>query len=271
MSARFRERPAGLLTRHFFRALFDFGVFTQEGADAFVRVIIGLVALLISLGLLLVYMYAKKYAALFAAATGEPYAQALLADMTLAIALPMWIVALVTVLVSHSLFPDETDFRVLMPLPIGQRLVFGAKLLALALFAGLFTLTGHVAITPLVMRISAGRWAIDAPLLGVIAFWIASVTASVFALLAIVAMNGLLIAWTPQRHVHALTAAVRSAMLGALVLLLPFVTALVTVFQIASSRSSQVIKDLLGTDYGGTLGTDRYAAYAWLDPRIHYA
>jgi transposase len=43
------------------------------------------------------------------------------------------------------------------------------------------------------------------------------------------------------------------------------VTALVTVFQIASSRSSQVIKDLVGVDYHGTLGTDRYAAYAWLD------
>ncbi|MGH2350725.1 MAG: IS66 family transposase [Chloroflexota bacterium] len=43
------------------------------------------------------------------------------------------------------------------------------------------------------------------------------------------------------------------------------VTALVTVFQIATSRSSQVIKDLLGEDYRGTLGTDRYAGYAWLD------
>jgi transposase len=43
------------------------------------------------------------------------------------------------------------------------------------------------------------------------------------------------------------------------------VTALVTVFQIASSRSAQVIKDLLGADYGGALGTDRYAGYAWLD------
>src|SRR5439155_17984828 len=43
------------------------------------------------------------------------------------------------------------------------------------------------------------------------------------------------------------------------------VTALVTVFQIATSRSSQVIKDLLGTDYQGTLGSDRYAGYAWLD------
>lgn len=43
------------------------------------------------------------------------------------------------------------------------------------------------------------------------------------------------------------------------------VTALVTVFQITTSRSSQVIKQLLGEDYCGTLGTDRYAGYAWLD------
>ena len=43
------------------------------------------------------------------------------------------------------------------------------------------------------------------------------------------------------------------------------VTTLVTVFQIATSRGSQVIKDLLGEDYRGTLGTDRYSGYAWLD------
>ena len=43
------------------------------------------------------------------------------------------------------------------------------------------------------------------------------------------------------------------------------VTALVTVFVIATSRRSQVIKDLLGAAYTGTLGTDRYAGYAWLD------
>src|SRR6266852_3370760 len=191
MIARRRELPAGLLTRHCFHALFDFGVFTEEGADGLVPAIIGVIALLISLGLLLVYMCLKKYAALSAAATGEPYAQALLADTTLAIALPMWIVALVTVLVSQSLFPDETDFRVLMPLPIGRGLVFGAKLLALALFAGLFTLTSHVAITPLVMRISAGRWAAHAPALGVLAYWVVSVAASAFALLTVVATNGL--------------------------------------------------------------------------------
>src|SRR5579864_6944155 len=102
MIARLRKCPAALLTRHFFHAFFDLGVFTQDGADAFLRTIIGLVAFLISLGFLLVYMYAKKYAALSAATMGESYAQARLADTTLAIALPMWIVALVTVLVSHS-------------------------------------------------------------------------------------------------------------------------------------------------------------------------
>ena len=43
------------------------------------------------------------------------------------------------------------------------------------------------------------------------------------------------------------------------------VTSLVTVFTIAASRGSQVIKALLGAGYGGTLGSDRYAGYAWLD------
>lgn len=42
------------------------------------------------------------------------------------------------------------------------------------------------------------------------------------------------------------------------------VTGLVTVFAIVASRGSRVIKDLLGEDYGGVLGSDRYAGYAWL-------
>ncbi len=43
------------------------------------------------------------------------------------------------------------------------------------------------------------------------------------------------------------------------------VTALVTVFRIASGRGSTVIKELLGEPYAGTVGSDRYSAYAWLD------
>jgi len=43
------------------------------------------------------------------------------------------------------------------------------------------------------------------------------------------------------------------------------VTGLVTVFTIAASRGSRVIKDLVGEDYTGILGSDRYAGYAWLE------
>ena len=43
------------------------------------------------------------------------------------------------------------------------------------------------------------------------------------------------------------------------------VTGLVTVFTIAASRGSQVIKELLGEDYTGVVGSDRYSGYAWLD------
>ena len=42
------------------------------------------------------------------------------------------------------------------------------------------------------------------------------------------------------------------------------VTALVTVFHIDRSRSSQVVRALLGADWQGVVGSDRFAAYRWL-------
>jgi len=43
------------------------------------------------------------------------------------------------------------------------------------------------------------------------------------------------------------------------------VTRTATVFTLAASRGSAVIKALLGEDYPGVVGSDRYSAYAWLD------
>src|SRR5437764_975096 len=77
-------------------------------------------------------------ASLKGAADPLPYLSALAADTTLAFGLPMWIAAFITVLISHSLVPDETDFRVLMPLPVTRAFIFGTKLLALAIFCVMF-------------------------------------------------------------------------------------------------------------------------------------
>jgi transposase len=42
------------------------------------------------------------------------------------------------------------------------------------------------------------------------------------------------------------------------------VTRYVTLFRIAPSRGSQVARELLGENYTGVAGTDRYSAYSWL-------
>jgi transposase len=43
-------------------------------------------------------------------------------------------------------------------------------------------------------------------------------------------------------------------------------SAVATVFTIATSRSSAVIKGLLGETFGGILTSDRWSAYTWVDP-----
>ena len=43
------------------------------------------------------------------------------------------------------------------------------------------------------------------------------------------------------------------------------VTRTVTVFTLVASRGSAVLKELLGEDYTGVVGSDRYSGYAWLD------
>jgi transposase len=44
------------------------------------------------------------------------------------------------------------------------------------------------------------------------------------------------------------------------------VTTVVTVFHIAASRSGAIARQLLGDEYDGVVGTDRYSGYNWLDP-----
>jgi hypothetical protein len=43
-------------------------------------------------------------------------------------------------------------------------------------------------------------------------------------------------------------------------------TALVTVFRVLATRGTAGAKALLGENFWGLVGTDRYAAYNWIDP-----
>jgi hypothetical protein len=210
------------LTRHFFDGLFDFGFLSDAGVRSFVRTILGIFAALAGFGLLLTRVFMKRYGSFAGADSPEPYLQAIVADHAFLIAIPMWIVAFVTTLVGYALFPDETDFRILMGLPLTRRIVFAAKLAAVALFTGIFVVATELALSPLFLLSSFSSWAQRSWPVGAAAYLSASLIGSMFALLLVVAIHGVLVLLAIRGRMVAASALVRSGMLCALVLALPF-------------------------------------------------
>ena len=213
------------LVRHFFRALFDFGILSDAGAESFKRALLGASAVALGLGLLLVRVFLAKYANLAAASAFE-YQSALAADHTFLMAWPMWIVAVAVVMVGHSLFPDETDFRILMAQPISRAVVFAAKLSALLLFVGLVVVATHVALLPLISLTLVNPHSRAVFIEALPVYLLASLTASGFAALAVVAVHGAIVVFVPRAGLAAFAATLRSALLCALVLVVPFIARL---------------------------------------------
>jgi hypothetical protein len=220
-----RDRPVVVLIRHFFTSLFDFGILSDEGTESLKRVLLGALALAIAGGLLLTRVYLAKYGML-AEATPEAYTRELIADHAFLMALPMWIVAGAMALVGQSLFPDETDFRILMAEPLSRSVVFAAKLAALLLFASLFVAGTHLGLLPLAGLTLIGAAGIGSAILAAMAFTASSLAASLFAALAIVAIHGVLVLLASRGRLLALSGAARIAVIGGLVLVLPLVTRL---------------------------------------------
>jgi hypothetical protein len=220
-----RDGPRPVLTRHFFDAFFDFGFLTEEGRESFERVLLGGSAVAIGIGLLLVRVFAAKYAGLSGATAGE-YLDVIAADHAFLIAIQMWVVACAVVLVGHAVFPDETDFRVLMAEPVPRATIFQAKLAALSGFAALFVAGIQVALAPLFLLTMIGP-----PGTGVLAGWfvayvVSSVAASAFAVMAVVALHGVMLLFVPRARLVTMAAAARSGLVCLLVVALLFLVQL---------------------------------------------
>ncbi len=240
------ERPWYQLTTHFFRGLFDFGLLSDAGSDAFRRVLIGIVAVTVSFGLLLTRMYLAKYTLLSEkyhdfgagyALTREPYHLAVLGDGGLVMAFPMLIVGFVMVLVINSLFPDEIDCRVLLSLPVPRGVVFASKALAVMLFASLFAIAAHVAMMPLVVLMWNNRWSEQGLLAQLVAHAFASLGASIVTALVIMAVGGALLICVPRSRLQVASIAFRGAALCGLVLSIPLAFGLPTMGALIASES----------------------------------
>ena len=220
-----RDSPEVVLTRHFFASLFDFGFLSDDGAEALKRAMLGSLAVALALGGLLVRVFMAKYSEL-SAGPYDAYQQAVIADHAFLMAVPMWFVAAAMGLVGESLFPNQLDFRILMAEPLSRPTIFGAKLAALLLFAGLFAAGTHVALAPLAMLTMLGMLRDGSFMSHATAFAVSSALASLFAALAIVGVHGVLVLFAPRARLLAFSGAVRSVTIGGLLLSLPLVARL---------------------------------------------
>jgi hypothetical protein len=232
-----RDSAEWRLTRHFFRAMFDFGVLTEAGADSLRHMMLGAIGGIVTFGLLLTRVLIGRYMLLGRYPTGEPYRQAMLGDDMLIIGLPMLFAAVMTLLVSDALFPDERDFRILGPLPIRRSTVFATKLAGLLLFAGLCIAVAHVAMLPWVLVSSVNRWLDHNVLLRLAAWLIASVGASYFAVFTVCAVVGLLVLTLSGGRRQSIGALMKSAVFAALVLCIPLVLQVPSVATLLAARS----------------------------------
>lgn len=214
--------PAVVLTRHFFTSLFDFGVLSETGVESLKRALLGCLAGAIAVGLLLTRVFMVKYSAL-SAAPPEIYEHAVIADHAFLMAVPMWIVAAAVGLVGHSLFPDQTDYRVLMAEPLSRLTIFAAKLAALLLFVFLFIAATHAALLPLAALTMIGAMKTGSIFATAAAFAFSSLTGSICTALGVIAIHGTLVLLAPRARVLAFSGVMRSLLIGLLVLSLPLV------------------------------------------------
>ena len=101
------DYAAALLTRHFYRSLFDFGFLSDAGAESFKKLsLLGISAVAMAVGLLLwcVFLSANMSVCRAMAAPAD-YQREITVDHAFLMAVPMWVVAFAVVCSSATRCP----------------------------------------------------------------------------------------------------------------------------------------------------------------------
>lgn len=213
-----------VLTRHFVDATLAPEVLTEAGAEYLRRTLFGVAAVLLVTGMFVTRAFFDKYTQLGSRVGAEAYLSAVQADTLFMIALPMLLVGLAAVIAGPLLFPDETDYRVLTPLPISRAQLFLAKLAAVAAIVAVAIVAVNVITTFWFPIAIGGRKAQHALPARVMTHAIASLAGSTFMWLAVMAVQGVLIVAVPRAWQRRMSVIVQGAMCVGLLLLLPVVT-----------------------------------------------
>jgi hypothetical protein len=189
--------PFAELTRFFFGGLLrpDW----ISGDASLQSRLIQVAAVLITAGVFLPLELRKRYAYVHSLPDRREYLIQYSADWLLAMLLISLAVAVWTVVQWRALFPSRSDHLILTPQPVTRAELFAAKLAALLIFVSLFiaalTLTCGVGLT----SIGTGHWEPRPQFLRACAFLAGSIGLSYFLCLALLALQGTLMAVLPVR------------------------------------------------------------------------
>jgi hypothetical protein len=205
------------LTRHFVAAALAPEVLTELGVDYLRRLLFGVLAVLLVVGIFVPRVFFQKYTELGAVVGSAAYLKAVQADTLFMIAIPMVIIGLAAVIAGPLLFPDETDYRVLTPLPITRAQLFGAKLVAVVIVVNTIATFWF----PLAV---SGRKAQHPALARIVAHAIAATAGSLFMAVAVMAAQGVLIVAVPSAWQRRMSVAVQATLCVTLLLSLPLIS-----------------------------------------------
>jgi hypothetical protein len=212
------------LVRHFLARFFD----SELGATSgdWQKVAIGVFAALVSVGIVGINTYWRRYALLQVPSISTPaiYQAAVREDLLAFLALAMAITALLTLVQWDALFPSLRDCLALAGFPVSARQIFFAKFAALAILFLAFALALNAPISGLFSTAIAGPWQQNpSGVLIKLATLVSTIGACTAVFFTLLALQGLLLNVLPSRFFlrisQFLQAALFIATVGALPLL----------------------------------------------------
>ena len=190
-------------------------------------VAIGIVAVLLSLGIIFIPGLYKQYLLLARLPASRPYHLAMLGDVFGLILLAMTLIGIFTAIQWHALFPGLRDYQVLASYPIRLSDVFVAKFTALLAFGLILIISTTLPPSVLLPAVFVGDYAGDAAA-QIPAIFVSASLAALFVFFSLVALQGVLLNAVPVRHFARVSLVVQGTLLTALLAGDPLARTLVT-------------------------------------------
>jgi hypothetical protein len=209
-----------MLVHHFLGSYLGRGLLEDEGIESVRGLFFSIVAMLATIGLFL----PRQFHALYQGISGATrYEQALASDTLFLYSLVFLIAVALAALVAPAMFPDDTDYLALMPLPLSRRQFFAAKVTALAAVA--FTVVSSLTVLTSIAfpGFTHAPWYEVSLRTRILTHAVGSWTSGALGFGLVSALQGLLLVATPHRWLMRAQVLLQCTCLGGVVLLAPFV------------------------------------------------